>query len=622
MAGDAKPPEPAVPRPALAFRVGITGTRHLDPAAVQEVRRQIEHVLRHVAKTISDLGTEAALRHVYRSDASEPMRPLLRAVSPLADGADRLFAEVAAQLGYDVEIPLPFARDEYAKDFDDASRADFDRWLGTPGTAGARPYLAIDGGRSDEENRSYESVGRIVVRNCDLLIAVWDGHPAKGRGGTGDIVRFAAKFGPPVWWVDSAGHELARLIRSATDLRWQEHALSGERALASLSASIRALIVPPTVHRSRTRGIIGTLAHKVGLRSGPPFDPLRAYLAEVARPWRPIWGTHATFFRTITWPPPKVQVEADAPTVDIRPSFWTYQYEPADQASIDYSNRYRSSYVLVFALATLAVACAIIALACKPAKGPATFVELMCLGAIALLVYLNQKWDWQGRWISYRFLAELCRKQEVLSLLGWSLPASDLRRLGAEASPAPWVGWYFDALLRAAPMATGDLVGERLATIREVVRAKLIFGQATYHANRKQISALAAHRLAHWGEMAFLVTGAIVALELGLVWADPAEGGFWHGFALFLGIVAAILPALSAAFVGIRAYSEVELLEQQSTRLEATMKEADRRVRSLRIDRPLASQDLASDVYEISSEMLHDVNGWADLFLLKAVEAG
>lgn len=41
--------------------------------------------------------------------------------------------------------------------------------------------LELDGARGDKEtqNRSYEAVERMVVRNCDLLIAIWDG--GKGR---------------------------------------------------------------------------------------------------------------------------------------------------------------------------------------------------------------------------------------------------------------------------------------------------------------------------------------------------------------------------------------------------------------------------------------------------------
>lgn len=32
------------------------------------------------------------------------------------------------------------------------------------------------------------AVGRTVVGRCDLLLAVWDGQPAAGLGGTADVV--------------------------------------------------------------------------------------------------------------------------------------------------------------------------------------------------------------------------------------------------------------------------------------------------------------------------------------------------------------------------------------------------------------------------------------------------
>ncbi len=33
--------------------------------------------------------------------------------------------------------------------------------------------------------------GLVVVERCDLLLAIWDGHPAHGLGGTADIVAYA-----------------------------------------------------------------------------------------------------------------------------------------------------------------------------------------------------------------------------------------------------------------------------------------------------------------------------------------------------------------------------------------------------------------------------------------------
>ncbi|QNP44066.1 hypothetical protein H9L15_05765 [Sphingomonas daechungensis] len=40
-------------------------------------------------------------------------------------------------------------------------------------------------GESDHHLESYVMAGRATVAHCDLLIAVWDGLPPRGRGGTG-----------------------------------------------------------------------------------------------------------------------------------------------------------------------------------------------------------------------------------------------------------------------------------------------------------------------------------------------------------------------------------------------------------------------------------------------------
>ena len=43
--------------------------------------------------------------------------PTLRALSPLAEGSDRMFAAEALSLGYSLCCPLPFAQAEYERDF-------------------------------------------------------------------------------------------------------------------------------------------------------------------------------------------------------------------------------------------------------------------------------------------------------------------------------------------------------------------------------------------------------------------------------------------------------------------------------------------------------------------------
>ena len=45
---------------------------------------------------------------------------------------------------------------------------------------------------------AFLAAGRRVVENSDLFLAVWDGQPAKGKGGTADIVEYARNRGSKV----------------------------------------------------------------------------------------------------------------------------------------------------------------------------------------------------------------------------------------------------------------------------------------------------------------------------------------------------------------------------------------------------------------------------------------
>ena len=121
------------------------------------------------------------------------------AISALAEGSDRLFAELALKVGYDLVALLPFPSGVYETTFGDASA-----------TPGYRALLACAAdvvelpGTLAERTAGYEAVGRLTVDRCDVLVAVWDGGLAAGRGGTPEIVRYALERGRPVVWIDAA----------------------------------------------------------------------------------------------------------------------------------------------------------------------------------------------------------------------------------------------------------------------------------------------------------------------------------------------------------------------------------------------------------------------------------
>lgn len=143
------------------MRVGITGHQRLrEPARWGWVRQEIDRIL-------SSLAT-----------------PLV-GISSLAVGADQLFADAVVRHGGSLEVVIPFAGYEFT--FDEGhDKQEYTRLLQH---AAKREVLEKHG--SDEE--AYLASGKRMVERSNLLIAVWDGLPATGLGGTGDVVAYAVQ---------------------------------------------------------------------------------------------------------------------------------------------------------------------------------------------------------------------------------------------------------------------------------------------------------------------------------------------------------------------------------------------------------------------------------------------
>jgi hypothetical protein len=51
---------------------------------------------------------------------------------------------------------------------------------------------------TDSTPEAHQAGSEILVGLVDELIAVWDGQPARGFGGTADVVAYAERTGVPV----------------------------------------------------------------------------------------------------------------------------------------------------------------------------------------------------------------------------------------------------------------------------------------------------------------------------------------------------------------------------------------------------------------------------------------
>lgn len=117
-------------------------------------------------------------------------------LSPLAEGTDRLVAVQAIKLlSAKLVVPLPLEISDYQHDFEtEASKHEFANLL-----AAAERIIQLP--QKETRTASYLAAGLYVLDHCDVLIAVWDGLPARGIGGTGQIVELARGQNKPIAWV-------------------------------------------------------------------------------------------------------------------------------------------------------------------------------------------------------------------------------------------------------------------------------------------------------------------------------------------------------------------------------------------------------------------------------------
>jgi hypothetical protein len=115
-------------------------------------------------------------------------------ITALAEGADQLFAEQVLKAGGALTAVVPSAH--YGRSFETIAGGASYRRL----RAQAREVIELPFTAPSEE--AYWSAGQRIVGLAEVLLAVWDGTPSRGVGGTADVVAFAEERGVPttvVW---------------------------------------------------------------------------------------------------------------------------------------------------------------------------------------------------------------------------------------------------------------------------------------------------------------------------------------------------------------------------------------------------------------------------------------
>ncbi len=465
----------------FTLRVGVTGHRLLeDPASLRPAIRQAIDRIKQLAGDIQDTSL------------------VLVVVSALAEGADRLVArEVLAEADSRLEAALPLPTEEYLDDFErPESKQEFQELLGQASDC----WTAPAGGSREE---AYEQAGHYVVKRSDALIALWDGEPEKGRGGTAAIVGYARDRDVPLVWVKTKGDPVVapELHTKRADVI-ELAALKLDEYNASL---IKPLDLQSEVRKERDRLIPDATA-------GSDPDPLRQ-ACEKAAGW-------------------------------LLP-----YYVRADAVAVRLQNHFRALSSAIFVLAAAAVSLVAVQVSFLPDLNWLALFEIILLVGLLAIWWLSRRWRLHERWISYRYLAERLRSSYFLALAGTGDRRDQPARLAYLSDPSEdWIQRSLEEVTALRPRI--DTRALEVRSVRGYLNQHWIGSQVRYHEKTANRNSTWDERLTWVTALLFGITVIAALLHtLGVGKLDSHESE-WAKLFIVLSIS---VPAIGAAVHGIGA---------------------------------------------------------------------
>lgn len=590
--GAAQPPHP--PRVPFVLSVGITG--HRIEALPEDA---VETIVERFGTALVDLKARATELHRRESDCFADVPPRMMFVSPLADGADQIGADIALELGFELHAILPFEREAYRTTLHNSALHRFDSLLDHASCVLELP------GNLDNQHAAFVMAGRATVSHCDILIALWDGLPPRGRGGTGEVVELALTRGTPLIHVPVDPEQPLGLRWSAFDpsviTRHAETWVDRSFTTDHLDQVLTGLLSPPPDRNERA--FIKTFQSERSRRWKARVEyPLMLAAAGVSRFGRHAWrGDLCQVYIRQDWE--RYQTGCWGPSGLSNPCAPLEQwYGWSDSLASHFAQCHRSGHVFNFILAALAVLLALTALPFPRWKPVLALSEFAVILAILVNTRIGTGQQWHRRWLDYRQLAERLRPMRSLKLLGLAAPDPP----GTAANPVArrWVEWYAAAVWRAVGFPSGKIRPLQTAALAQAVANHELWPQIEYHHRSAKQVELLDERLETLGLVVFNATLLscvllIVALAVDHHWA--MENAKWFV------VASAGLPAIGTAVFGIRVQGDYAGTAVRSEQTAIVLRQVAERLETESPDLPRAA-DL---VEQASRLMTADLDDWA-----------
>lgn len=658
------PKAPPVPQPLVA--VGITGHRSVHSSFPDDARI-LETAIANLLERI-----EQAARDTKVYNLKDP-EPRFRMVSLLADGVDQIAAEIALEREWELQAPLPFGSDlntalasapidpldarailggRVPKDPATASRAERTRAL----TKAARTFEIVErdavieeaflrtlqapdhaGHFADLQHETAQRAriaGQILIEQCDVLIAVWDGQSTINVGGSGHTAKRALEEGVPVFWIDPKEPSKVRLVRLPESLEASTPTLDEqafEEAVRSVVASAIGLGTPPAGGSGAGLTALSQAAWRdSSSRFTHAFRRVEALFGEETwagkfgslrqryeRPDKIATGKHAPMLEAIN----RLDETNDALRKDVEakalPAFaWS------DGIATRMADRYRSGMVINFTLGPLAIISGVLYLPLVEISQKWIFaaVELTLLLIIVANTLAGQKLRLHDRWLETRRVAEYLRHTSMLYVFGVARPAGQW----PAALRSPWPEWYARMTVRdlGLPQARIDPAYLRIAT--KALQDHFVLPQRDYHKAKSARLHRAHHAIERVAEGFFALAIVIVATYVALAGAvalgyvDPAVT---KGLAKWFTVVAIALPTISGALTAIGFFGDFEHFADVSQVTAQGLDELAQRI-AVFLDRPdeaLTYDQFADLARKADAIAFDEIQAWQAVFSGKRI---
>jgi hypothetical protein len=426
----------------MHLSIGVTGHRDLVEQEIPALESRVRAMFDSLSAIYPDLD--------------------LQVLTALAEGADRLVAKVAIELGIPLVAILPMEQADYEKDFETTeSLAEFRSMLSTAQQSVTLSNLSGEG--SLGRDGQYAQLGLFISNHCQVLLTLWDGRPFNAVGGTAQVVNyhltgvmdgFEGDLSPASLLADNE-NDLVHQIVCSRDRPGGEPA-DGLTVLDSFWFSSR----------------------KDGERTGDMPEAYRLQLGRMqqfARDWQEKQDIIHARSSSLLKGKPKFEVPTGGHQTD-------RLFQAADSLAIHYQQRVNSS---LRAIHILAIMMGLVFLVYSEFDGPGymvlTFLGLFFTGVAVHIIGSSR--EWHRKYLDYRALAEGLRVQLYWNLsgvvdtesagfaydnflqtqdvdLGWIrhvMRQASMDRVPGQSPGPGWVSWVIDEWIGKPVSGRGQL---------------------------------------------------------------------------------------------------------------------------------------------------------------------